>query len=118
MLEGDAFDGAQYAPPARHFPVCGTLRNFNTIEDFRNVDKKELFAQAVTRVWNDVASGAALRDPSLLNRFLVLAFADLKVARRSSAARVDVAPHYASLGAPRFAEVQILLLVCVPGPDV
>lgn len=31
-----------------------------------------------TKVWNDIESGAALREPSLLCRFLMLAFSDLK----------------------------------------
>jgi hypothetical protein len=35
-------------------------------------------AQAAARIWGDIRSGAAEAEPSLLSRFFVLAFGDLK----------------------------------------
>ena len=80
MLETKAFEArASYVPPTRHYAVAGTLKNFNTIEEFHNSDKKKLFESAVSQIWSDVVTGAALRSPALLNRFLAITFADLKV---------------------------------------
>lgn len=79
LLEGDAFDGERYEPPPRHSEIHGTLRNFNTIEQFRQADKKELFSGVVAKIWADITSGEALQQPQRLNRFLLLTFADLKV---------------------------------------
>ena len=85
--------------------VPGTLYNTNTAEAFKEVDKKRLLAAAAAQLWKDLvvpvpapetpadeskggaegkdghengAMAAAMRDPSLLARFILLAFADLK----------------------------------------
>lgn len=73
----------------------GTLVNTNTIEEFRNIDKNQLFQQITDKVnkiqyhcqpliiptWqinNDIESNEVLNNSSLLAQFLLLTFADLK----------------------------------------
>ncbi|OBZ85707.1 Ubiquitin-like modifier-activating enzyme ATG7 [Choanephora cucurbitarum] len=58
--------------------VKGTLINTNTIQEFRLLDKNQLFQQTVAKIIQAVQSKEALDDPSLLNQFLLLTFADLK----------------------------------------
>ncbi|ORZ40662.1 hypothetical protein BCR44DRAFT_1481771 [Catenaria anguillulae PL171] len=65
------------APPISTV-VPGTLKNTNTIEDFKRLDKAALFNVCAQAVWDDIVSGKALRDPKLLAHFLVVSFADLK----------------------------------------
>jgi ubiquitin-like modifier-activating enzyme ATG7 len=76
-LERDAFS-IEYKAPARFYAAPGTLYNTNTIEAFKNLPKANLFKTATGKIWHDITSGEALRDPWLLNRFLLLTFADLK----------------------------------------
>ncbi|XP_059796359.1 ubiquitin-like modifier-activating enzyme ATG7 isoform X1 [Balaenoptera ricei] len=76
-LEFSAFD--MNAPtPARCCPAVGTLCNTNTLEAFKAADKKLLLEQAANEIWDSIRSGAALDHPVLLNKFLLLTFADLK----------------------------------------
>ncbi|KAF9173583.1 Autophagy protein 7 [Mortierella sp. AD011] len=64
--------------PAFTFPAPGIVKNTNTIEDFKSIDKTALFKTTVDQIWGDITSGRAVTDPSLLNKFLLLTFADLK----------------------------------------
>nr|XP_031542082.1 ubiquitin-like modifier-activating enzyme ATG7 isoform X3 [Vicugna pacos] len=76
-LEFSAFDMS--APtPAHCCPAVGTLHNTNTLEAFKAADKKLLLEQAANEIWASIRSGAALDNPVLLNKFLLLTFADLK----------------------------------------
>ncbi|XP_054553729.1 ubiquitin-like modifier-activating enzyme ATG7 isoform X2 [Talpa occidentalis] len=76
-LEFSAFDMG--APtPAHCCPAVGTLYNTNTLEAFKAADKKLLLEQAANEIWESIKSGAALENPVLLNKFLLLTFADLK----------------------------------------
>uniref|UniRef100_A0A2K6T6E4 Ubiquitin-like modifier-activating enzyme ATG7 n=1 Tax=Saimiri boliviensis boliviensis TaxID=39432 RepID=A0A2K6T6E4_SAIBB len=73
-LEFSAFDMS--APtPARCCPAVGTLYNTNTLESFKTADKKLLLEQAANEIWESIRSGAALENPVLLNKFLLLTFA-------------------------------------------
>uniref|UniRef100_A0A8C6BKL6 Ubiquitin-like modifier-activating enzyme ATG7 n=1 Tax=Monodon monoceros TaxID=40151 RepID=A0A8C6BKL6_MONMO len=73
-LEFSAFD--MNAPtPARCCPAVGTLYNTNTLEAFKAADKKLLLEQAANEIWESIRSGAALDNPVLLNKFLLLTFA-------------------------------------------
>ncbi|TKC41606.1 hypothetical protein EI555_001057, partial [Monodon monoceros] len=75
-LEFSAFD--MNAPtPARCCPAVGTLYNTNTLEAFKAADKKLLLEQAANEIWESIRSGAALDNPVLLNKFLLLTFADV-----------------------------------------
>lgn len=76
-LEFSAFDKG--APtPAHCCPAVGTLYITNTLEAFKAADKKLLLDQAANEIWESIKSGAALENPVLLNKFLLLTFADLK----------------------------------------
>uniref|UniRef100_A0A8C8WCE1 Ubiquitin-like modifier-activating enzyme ATG7 n=1 Tax=Panthera leo TaxID=9689 RepID=A0A8C8WCE1_PANLE len=73
-LEFSAFDVS--APtPAHCCPAIGTLFNTNTLEAFKAADKKLLLEQAADEIWEAIKSGAALENPVLLNKFLLLTFA-------------------------------------------
>lgn len=60
----------------------GVLQNFNTMEEFKDFlssgARAEKVAEVARRLRDDIVSGAALTDPVLLRRFLVISFADLK----------------------------------------
>ncbi|KAL7752443.1 Autophagy protein 7 [Sorochytrium milnesiophthora] len=78
-LPGSALQPAnQHSAPPFAFVAVGQLHNVNTIEAFRTLDKNALFKGVSDQIWNDMVSGKALRSPQLLNRFLLLTFADLK----------------------------------------
>ncbi|XP_054071989.1 ubiquitin-like modifier-activating enzyme ATG7 isoform X7 [Rissa tridactyla] len=76
-LEFSAFD-MNASIPARCCPAFGTLYNTNTFETFKSCDKKSLLEKEANEIWEAIKSGAALENPMLLNRFLLLTFADLK----------------------------------------
>eukprot|EP01135_Chromosphaera_perkinsii_P002803 Nk52_evm12s227 gene=Nk52_evmTU12s227 len=67
-----------HATSSTAFYAPGTLRNCNTAEAFKTMDKKEMIEMFAVQLWNDITSGAAIQNPALLNRFLLLTFADLK----------------------------------------
>ncbi|CAE6367794.1 unnamed protein product [Rhizoctonia solani] len=77
VLGSDAFD-KQAGVPAHTVAVHGTLKNFNTIEEFKSADKSALFNELADELWAAINSQTALTDLSYLNKFLVLTFADLK----------------------------------------
>lgn len=58
--------------------IPGTLHHKNTFEAFKTSDKAKLLAEAGAQIWRDISSGAAEADPSLLSRFILLAYGDLK----------------------------------------
>ncbi|KAL9250109.1 Ubiquitin-like modifier-activating enzyme atg7-like protein, partial [Drosera capensis] len=58
--------------------VPGILYNANKIEGFRALDRQLLLMAEAQKIWDDIHSGAAEKDPVLLSRFLLVTFADLK----------------------------------------
>ncbi|SCU81587.1 LAME_0B07800g1_1 [Lachancea meyersii CBS 8951] len=54
-------------------PVKGSLYNYNTIEDFKKVDKASLLNQRAQEAWKESQD-----DPNNCVRFFVISFADLK----------------------------------------
>ncbi|KAI8807414.1 hypothetical protein BJ742DRAFT_869846 [Cladochytrium replicatum] len=54
------------------------LKNTNTLEEFKALDKAALFSECVGQLWEDVMSGRAINEPHRLSRFLLISFADLK----------------------------------------
>ncbi|KAM5587999.1 ubiquitin-like modifier-activating enzyme atg7 [Rosa sericea] len=58
--------------------VPGILYNTNTVEGFRALDKQELIKAEAKKIWEDIQNGKALEDSSVLSRFLLISFADLK----------------------------------------
>lgn len=76
-LEFSAFD-TNAPTPARCCPALGSIYNTNTLDSFKKFDKKALLDQTANEIWEVIQSGAALENPVLLNKFLLLTFADLK----------------------------------------
>ncbi|KAI9268978.1 hypothetical protein BDA99DRAFT_503146 [Phascolomyces articulosus] len=64
--------------PPFTFRVNGTLLNTNTLEDFKKLDKNQLFQQHTVKIWEAIQNEDALDHPNILSDFLLLTFADLK----------------------------------------
>ncbi|KAG9126192.1 Autophagy protein 7 [Ceratobasidium sp. 392] len=77
VLGGDGLN-QQPSVPAHAVGVNGTLKNYNTVEDFKAADKSALFNELADELWTNMHSETGLTDLSYLNKFLVLTFADLK----------------------------------------
>ena len=73
----ESFDAAPLGSVAEAV-VPGTLLNVNTVGDFKRLDKNATLAMVGAEVWEAISSGAAVEDPSLLHKFTVASFADLK----------------------------------------
>ncbi|KAH7105987.1 E1-like protein-activating [Auriculariales sp. MPI-PUGE-AT-0066] len=73
-LGGDAFD-ADAKPPPHAVLARGVFRNFNTIEDFKALDKTATFNEVASEIWTKAIEN---NDPSELTRFILISFADLK----------------------------------------
>lgn len=58
-----------------HLPFYGTLINKNTIEEFKECNKTEVIQNVGNIIWNHIENGEAVKNPALLNRFLILSFA-------------------------------------------
>ena len=69
--------GAGFRCPEANSSLQGRLRNFNTIENFRKVDKKHFIAEAGMEILEDIESGAIWSNPCLLFRRKLISFADL-----------------------------------------
>ncbi|CAL1608170.1 unnamed protein product [Knipowitschia caucasica] len=76
-LEFSAFD-VDGPTPARCCSASGTLYNTNTLDAFKATDKKAMLEKQANEIWDAIQSGAAVTDPSILCRFILLTFADLK----------------------------------------
>jgi ubiquitin-like modifier-activating enzyme ATG7 len=64
--------------PAGFYRAEGMIKNVNTIEEYRNIDKLAMIQQAGKTIWDAINDGTIYSCPSLLASFLVLSFADLK----------------------------------------
>ncbi|RDX46034.1 E1-like protein-activating [Lentinus brumalis] len=71
---GDAFSKTPQVPQ-NAVAATGVFKNFNTIEDFKNADKTALFNQVADEIWKSITVD---KSTALLNRFLVITYADLK----------------------------------------
>ncbi|CAI8598239.1 unnamed protein product [Vicia faba] len=58
--------------------VSGILYNTNTVESFHALDKQNLLKEEARKIWDDIQTGRAVEDCSVLSRFLLISFADLK----------------------------------------
>nr|XP_022299462.1 ubiquitin-like modifier-activating enzyme ATG7 [Crassostrea virginica] len=76
-VEFSAFD-LDAKTPQKCLPMLGELHNTNTIDKFKECDKKEMMTEAGKKIWEAIISGRALVSPNLLASFLILTFADLK----------------------------------------
>ena len=64
--------------PAGFFRAEGMIKNVNTVEEYRNIDKPAMIQQAGKTIWDAINDGTIYSCPSLLASLLVLSFADLK----------------------------------------
>ena len=64
--------------PKNYYKSLGHILNTNTVEKFNELDKKALLEEEGNIIWQDIKSGKAIENPSLLVPFLMVAFAELK----------------------------------------
>lgn len=67
-----------HSTPNGLYRAEGFIRNFNTIEDFRQVDKLQHIERAGRMIWDSIRDGTIYSCPSLLCSFSAVCFADLK----------------------------------------
>ncbi|KYR00447.1 autophagy protein 7 [Tieghemostelium lacteum] len=67
-----------YQLPIRSYLSPGTLYNYNTSEDFKQSPKAKIFEDTSKQIYNDITTGKVDKDPSLLTRFILLTYADIK----------------------------------------
>lgn len=65
-------------PPKSYFLTKGKLLNVNSIEEFKNVNKKDLLSESALTIWNKITDKTFAKDPSVLSSFILLSYADLK----------------------------------------
>ena len=56
----------------------GMIKNVNTIEEYRGLDKGAILSQAASTIWDAINDGTIFSCPSLLAFFTAICFADLK----------------------------------------
>ncbi|KAK7431741.1 Autophagy protein 7 [Neonectria magnoliae] len=66
------------SPPLGTIRAEGIIRNVNTLEDFKNMDKAAMIKTAGRQVWDAIKDGSIYSVPSLLSSFVILSYADLK----------------------------------------
>ncbi|GAB1313976.1 Autophagy protein 7 [Madurella fahalii] len=64
--------------PAGMSRAKGYIKNVNTIEEFKNIDKNAMITDAGRQIWEAIQDGTIYSVPSLLSSFAILSFADLK----------------------------------------
>ncbi|CAD6592247.1 MAG: Autophagy protein 7 [Alectoria sarmentosa] len=64
--------------PAGFCRAEGMIKNVNTIEEYRSLDKGAILSQAACTIWDAINDGTIYSCPSLLAFFTAICFADLK----------------------------------------
>ncbi|KAM0794575.1 autophagy ubiquitin-activating enzyme ApgG [Usnea florida] len=64
--------------PAGFCRAEGMIKNVNTIEEYRALDKAAILSQAARTIWDAINDGTVFSCPSLLAFFTAICFADLK----------------------------------------
>ncbi|XP_071928371.1 ubiquitin-like modifier-activating enzyme atg7 isoform X2 [Coffea arabica] len=59
-------------------PVPGILYNTNTLEGFNAIDRVSLLETEAKKIWDDIHNGKVEESSSVLLRFMVISFAELK----------------------------------------
>ncbi|EHA55718.1 Autophagy protein 7 [Pyricularia oryzae] len=76
QIQGGALSSSHV--PMGYTRADGSIRNFNTIEDFKKADKGAILRQAGAQIWDAIKDGSIYEIPSLLSSFAILSYADLK----------------------------------------
>ncbi|CAD7703402.1 unnamed protein product [Ostreobium quekettii] len=77
-LDAESFGAQQASSRQGYHTVPGVLYLLNSLESFKTFDRAEAVHRVAAQIWEDICNGGAESDPSLLCRFLLLAYADLK----------------------------------------
>lgn len=64
--------------PAGTVRAEGIIRNLNTLDAFKSVDKAEVIHNAARQIWDAIKDGTIYSVPSLLASYVILSYADLK----------------------------------------
>ncbi|RYP18947.1 hypothetical protein DL765_003625 [Monosporascus sp. GIB2] len=56
----------------------GIIKNMNTLDAFKQVDKSAILQNAARQIWAAIKDGTIYSIPSLLSSFIILSYADLK----------------------------------------
>ncbi|PHH81557.1 hypothetical protein CDD82_486 [Ophiocordyceps australis] len=56
----------------------GIIKNVNTLETFRGMDKTTMLQRAARQIWDAINDGTIYSIPSLLSSFIIVSYADLK----------------------------------------
>ncbi|TVY44862.1 Ubiquitin-like modifier-activating enzyme [Lachnellula subtilissima] len=64
--------------PPNHIRAEGKIKNLNTIEDFKSINKPAVLETAARQIWDAINDGTIYSIPSLLSSFSILSFANLK----------------------------------------
>ncbi|KAL8675283.1 MAG: hypothetical protein Q9168_000312 [Polycauliona sp. 1 TL-2023] len=76
QIHGNSLTSHAVAPGL--FRAEGMIKNVNTIEDYRSLDKTAILTQAGRTIWDAIGDGTIYSCPSLLASFVILSYADLK----------------------------------------
>ncbi|KAJ5355782.1 Molybdenum cofactor biosynthesis MoeB [Penicillium concentricum] len=76
QIHGNALTSSE--APAGYYRADGMIKNVNTVEEYRNMDRSQLLHQAGQMIWDAIHDGTILSSPSLLCSFVIISFADLK----------------------------------------
>ncbi|OQE44242.1 hypothetical protein PENCOP_c002G07175 [Penicillium coprophilum] len=76
QIHGNALTSSE--APAGYYRADGMIKNVNTVEEYRNLDRSQLLHQAGQMIWDAIHDGTILSSPSLLCSFVIVSFADLK----------------------------------------
>ncbi|CDM29209.1 hypothetical protein DTO013E5_5911 [Penicillium roqueforti] len=76
QIHGNALTSSEV--PAGYYRAEGMIKNVNTVEEYRNMDRSKLLYQAGQMIWDAIHDGTILSCPSLLCSFVIVSFADLK----------------------------------------
>lgn len=78
-LQTDATAGPSSLPSSSSCTVHGQIYCVNTVERVTSFDRQAVVAQITSALWDDILSGRALENPSLLQRMIALVYCDLKL---------------------------------------
>ncbi|KAF2457463.1 hypothetical protein BDY21DRAFT_385748 [Lineolata rhizophorae] len=64
--------------PSGYYRAEGIIKNFNTLEEYRSLDRSATIERAGRIIWDAINDGTIYSCPSLLASFTAISFADLK----------------------------------------